>query len=387
MNNENKKVLSVGWIGQGDFGDEAMAYALRKFLKLNGFGAIAYYQHGEKPAYRSDSDELNISILHKFGNPQWKKNLLDFFFLKRFNILLMGGGSIFHSLNSIKWKHELLKKIKRNKNFLFSACVGVSLGPFTSQEEENACAEFLQDVDLVLTRDKYSADLAERLGKNKNIIRSCDISLALPILCENEFGAAKNAERDMDSVGIMLIREKRNKQFDSSGRFDEYLGIINRVLDKGKKAVLFNLYLGPEYLDIKLNEKLKAGCKHPDRVEIFTYGGDIFETAARIRSCGHIISMRLHGIIFAYMLGVPFLSLGYNRKNSDFCFDTNYSLGLYSNYYLPASPDVIFNSIDLLLSEGEDQLKKATPADDSSKITLSNLLLLKNELLERSAKA
>lgn len=387
MNNENKKALSVGWIGQGDFGDEAMAYALRKFLKLNGFGEIAYYQHGEKPAYRSDSDELNISILHKFDDPQWKKNLLDFFLLRKFNILLMGGGSIFHSLNSIRWKHELLKKIKRNSNFSFSACIGISLGPFSSAEEEKACAEFLQDVDLVMTRDKYSADLAERLGKNKNIIHSSDISLALPILCENEFGAAKNAERDINSVGIMLIRESRNKQFNSSGRFDEYLGIINRVLDKGKKIILFNLYLGPEYPDIKMNEKLKAKCKYPDGVEIFTYSGDIFETAARIRSCGHIISMRLHGIIFAYMLGVPFLSLGYNRKNSDFCYDINCSLGLYRDYYLAASPDVIFDSIDFLLSEGEDQLKKAMPADNSSKITLSNLLLLKNELLERSAKA
>jgi len=50
------KILNVAWVGQGDFGDEVMAFILRKFFQQEGARALTYYQQGRFTVYRSAND-------------------------------------------------------------------------------------------------------------------------------------------------------------------------------------------------------------------------------------------------------------------------------------------------------------------------------------------
>ena len=88
-----------------------MAYALRMFLKKIGVESITYYQQGRSSVFKGNSD-LTISSLHRHRTKELIKKMADVFLLRRFNILLIGGGSIFHSINSIKWKFDILKKMR-----------------------------------------------------------------------------------------------------------------------------------------------------------------------------------------------------------------------------------------------------------------------------------
>ena len=56
MITKNLNILNIAWIGQGDFGDEVMAFTLRRLLKLNGIKSINYYQQGKYPKYHNEDD-------------------------------------------------------------------------------------------------------------------------------------------------------------------------------------------------------------------------------------------------------------------------------------------------------------------------------------------
>ena len=83
LSDKKIKILNVGWVGQGDFGDEVMAYCLRQSLKEHGIGQIAYYHHGKYPAYQSQ-DDIKINRLHSFKTKGIIKNIKDNSLLKKY---------------------------------------------------------------------------------------------------------------------------------------------------------------------------------------------------------------------------------------------------------------------------------------------------------------
>ena len=364
------KILNVAWIGQGDFGDEAMAYALRKYLQSKGVESITYYHHGQYPSYQGEND-LAIKKLHTFNVRGFKKKIIDYIKLRSFSSLIIGGGSILHSFNSIKWKLNLIKKMERfTHHKIHSAVVGVSLGPFKNSSDEKVCQDFLDHIGLAIFRDDYSYQLAKKLTQNKNLFSSLDTSVYLA----NQFpGDFANPNRPEDTVGLMFVLNKNKQEFfDKEKHFDKYLKVLNHLLDKNQKVILFTFYLGHDYSDIKLNHKLKKFCQNPDNVELFSFDGDIFATIKKMKQCGYIISMRLHGIIFAYLLRIPFISLAYDRKNDNFCRSVNYpsQMSFSSDHLNDIQP--LINSIDTLLASGQSVYRNVMPVVKASKKVLDN---------------
>jgi len=374
------KILNIAWVGQGDFGDEAMAYALRCFLKRNGADSITYYQHGKYSHYRS-KDDLKIDYLHKFEGRGWKRCLFDNVLLKKFNALIIGGGSVLHSQENIRWKYEILKKIKKSKKQVFSANVGVSLGPFRSEKDFDICREYLDAVDVSIFRDKWSADLAGEISKNKNIFASLDNTLLLPAICQEEMHQAKNVKRDSDLVGIFFV--ERYNWTDSSERMKKYSAIINDVLARGKRIILFNFYLGDVFHDAELAKLLKEKSRFPDRVEIYTFDGDIFASIGQMARCEKIISMRLHGIIFAYMLGIPFLSLEYDQKNRNFCDSICYPKEMTFDFNSLKDINLIFNSLNHLFEREQEIFKGVLPKEKAVEIVGKNFNFLLKQMEEK----
>ncbi|PIP75488.1 hypothetical protein COW86_03475, partial [Candidatus Kuenenbacteria bacterium CG22_combo_CG10-13_8_21_14_all_39_9] len=90
------------------------------------------------------------------------------------------------------------------------------------------------------------------------------------------------------------------------------------------------------------------------------------------KQCGYIISMRLHGIIFAYLLRIPFISLAYDRKNDNFCRSVNYpsQMSFSSDHLNDIQP--LINSIDTLLASGQSVYRNVMPVAKASKKVLDN---------------
>jgi len=374
------KILNIAWVGQGDFGDEAMAYALRMFLKKIGVESITYYQQGRSSVFKGNSD-LTISSLHRHRTKELIKKMADVFLLRRFNILLIGGGSIFHSINSIKWKFDILKKMRKfNKTSFLSVLVGVSFGPFKSLSAEEFCLNFLGNADIIIARDRRSYDWAKEAGSNEQIYSSLDTSLLLPEICTQEMSRAADVKKEEDLVGIMFI--KKNRAFNDDLYFEKYLAILNRILEKNKKVILFVIHVGDAVLDKELSEALRTKCKFPEKIQIHFFDGDIFKTIRELNRCSFIVSMRLHGIIFAYMLGIPFMSLGYDPKNKNFCDSINYPSIMSFDLNWPQNFELVLTSIDLLFEKGRELMNNSLPVKKASEMVFDNMNLLAKEIKE-----
>ncbi|MFH1890121.1 MAG: polysaccharide pyruvyl transferase family protein [Candidatus Kuenenbacteria bacterium] len=365
MKSEVKRsnILNIAWIGQGDFGDEAMAFALRKYLQSLGINKITYYHHGKYPAYRTAHD-LKINYLHSFNSKGIKKKIFDKFFLQKYNALIIGGGSILHSYPSIKWKLDIIRQLKKANFSFVSMAVGVSLGPFEYQGAVDICTQFLNEIDLALFRDNYSADLAYQLSTNPNLHASLDTSLLLLDQTPKEFEHQES--RDSKKVGLMLVKNKQKQErFDEQEHFQKYLDIINHITAQDKKVVLFTFYIGEAYPDKKLNIKLKKYAKNPEMIEFHNFNGDIYHTVKAMNQCSYMLSMRLHGIIFAYMLSLPFVSLGYDPKNMNFCKSINYPDNLYHEFNSLKSITPVLNSLDFIFEHKKQVFENVMPIEKS----------------------
>lgn len=374
------KVLNIGWIGQGDFGDEVMAYAMRRYLRERGIGDITYYQQGKFADYIGDPD-IEVAKLHSFDVRPKVRRLLDLIKLRKFNTLLVGGGSLFHSENSIEWKHEVVKRMKKNcGKDLVVGLVGVGVGPFRSDEAKQKCSSLFSDVDMLITRDMVSADISSEIAPELDIRSSCDTSFLLPLISKDKMGLPKGKEKDQNRVGLLFIHKKSDDEIFQEGKHEEkFQKIVDDLLSREKKVKLFTFYVGDSYLDIALNERLKRNSINPEKVEIYEYTGDIFETIQEMNTCSQIVSMRLHGIILSYMLGIPFVSLSYDPKNENFCRTVNYPLEYAFDFYREKDFDKIMNQIKTLTEGSGDEFANSKPVNEVSRMVEKNI----NDLLDK----
>lgn len=319
-----KKILNIAWIGQGDFGDEVMGFVLRQYLKGRGAESITYYEKGDRDIYKGEND-LQIKYLHKYNTPRLFKKILDNLYLRNFDVVIVGGGSILHSVDSILWKQTIVNKIKNNTNAKLVA-LGVSLGPFTKDEEKKICGTFLDKLDGSVMRDNCSAILGIKNSVNKNILSSLDSSFLLPYYYNQKVFRMAD-KRDKDVVALMFVWNKSwPDEFFYKNYFYKYLSIVDSITKIGKCVKLISLYTGDAYRDNEVIREIYKKATSPDKISHYIFNGDIFDTIDVLNSCGYSLSMRLHGVIFSYILGIPFLSLGYDQKNINFCGSVRYDI-------------------------------------------------------------
>jgi len=343
-----KSTLNIGWVGQGDFGDEAMAFSIRSFVKDYLLrDQLTYYYVGDFYE-KSLEGEINLDFIYR-NSPNWfQRNLYNKLALAKFDKLIIGGGSIFHSENSIDWKKDIINVFLQKKSHKI-AVIGVSLGPFINLKAEKKCGQLLDDIDVVMTRDSESAEIARSISKKCKVIASHDISLI------------GNYEKYMDGfshevnkeykVGLMLMAFTKHLMLAERKLeiIDCYKRIIGQIIDSGKKVILYSMYIGDAYSDIAINQLLYDEFSSTGMISVEGFTGDIFLMIRSMASCEKIVSMRYHGIIFAYLLGIPFLSIEYDVKNQRFCRDINYPHELYCDLYQNLDMDVS-DKIKYLLS-------------------------------------
>ncbi len=324
MNKKLTHPLISGWIGHGNFGDELMAEIIRQYLAIH-FESLkfTYYKVGKLWNSVQSFHGHDIDFLHKENTKKIFEKLRNMRTMRRYDALFFGGGSIFHSHNSINWKLKLLKNFKKNTPDAPTAALGISLGPFCSTASEKLCTQFLNTLDFSLVRDQASLQLAKKLGVTKPVCSCSDIVFTLPNIIPEMF---ISHAQDQNLIGCIFLSHKK---IDVKHKlFLSLLNGINLLLAQGKKIRLFTFCLGDDSYDSHLNALLKATCSEPNRVEIITFSGDLFNYMKMIQECSKLISMRFHGLILAFLFSIPFASISYHVKNSFFLQDINYPKNL-----------------------------------------------------------
>lgn len=221
-----------------------------------------------------------------------------------------------HSEHSIRWKQRLLKQFRRNAGKRDGSAVGVglSLGPFSTQAAVHGVREFISGLDLLICRDLSSANFARELGTPTPVIDGRDLAYGVKVHHPELFVPTANASE----VGISFILNPALDADQRTAHLAQMRAIIDRITNTGRRVVLIALYSAGKYADDRLAYQLHTSARHPERVSVHHYRGDVAATTRRIASCTHFVSMRLHGGITAHLCGIPVLTLNRHPKVVEF---------------------------------------------------------------------
>lgn len=276
---------NIGWSGNANWGDERMAYCIKrqfnkdKIVFFNGW--LDAIEHIEK------------------------LNTCDY-------ILIGGGGLIFRGFNTYL---TFLKSIKRP-----FGCVGVSIEADQLNKDMVLGLDYLKyRSDFIYVRDKKSKNL---LGNHYKTILGPDISFLYP------YSPSSKVSRTITGLNL------RNWPWWDSELFGE-IDVMFQKFDR-KFPWLKNVYPLKKWDSVNFVNILKKDVKHISPVPFYfgsydttdySYLKRFFPKVPKtyskqlLEQCHMFIGMRLHSIIFATQLGIPFISLSYEPKNVNYCTD------------------------------------------------------------------
>lgn len=299
----------VGFYGHCNAGDDRMLHCVRRLLAehevwpINGFAGI-----------RQHWDEIN-----------------------RCDYVLFGGGGVIQRGTGV---HAPLFAELRPK----LACVGISVEAVHRDNIE--LVDVLKEKsEWILVRD---AESRQRFGSHPKVTVGPDLTFLYPY----DVAAAPKE----NACGINLLAWPYWKS-EYKSRFDKLMRRLDRRFAFIKKAYPLPKW-EPEKALAVLNESFSSlvpiplYCEtgRPNDVSVLSglFGEVPSEfSPARMAECRTIVSMRLHALIFACQMGIPFISLSYQPKNVGFCKSVGmrqYSVDLFRKRELPRAIRVLRES-------------------------------------------
>ncbi|MDZ7696598.1 MAG: polysaccharide pyruvyl transferase family protein [Deltaproteobacteria bacterium] len=345
----------IGWNGKKNVGDNAMTSVIINYIK----------QHYPNSKFKLLSDRNNLAhytqdiscevsgyagydALHRV--PYIRRLLRRCLFLRRFvkqsDVILIGGGSIFHRMHSSYWHREVaIMKKKQNANAIVGA-IGVSLGPFNNQKEINECEKALNAFDFVTLRDAKSFSFINEMNISTSAIRALDLAILLPDMIS--YNAENNYAGSLNAIGVALRHEKVSKE-----HLNYLAHCFNLMMANYANMQLFLfIFCRDKYVgDHDITNELHQRIEDKTRVKIIDYSENPLLFYKIISTCKLMISMRLHAAIIAYTVGTPFVMLSYAEK----CISFAHEIGL--------RPDHIFEMDSLVSSTLDARLENCLESD------------------------
>lgn len=302
----------IGWYGHNNAGDDRILFCLRRFFEGH--------------------ELLVASGLNDVAARLTEFNSCDF-------ILLGGGGLI---LRGTGWFAEIIERLTPP-----FGCVGISIE--ACHPDNLRLLESLKErSEFILVRDRRSRDL---MGCHFKTIIGPDLTFLYPYEIA--------APTDADVCGLNL-RPWKFWQGEHNGIGDRWMRTLNKRMPtlasfypfarwspEKAVAILRDCFSNIVPLPLYLEEGVENDRDILSRFFPLVTGkfaDDHFDC------CRFIISMRLHGLIFACQKGIPFLSLSYQPKNEAFCND----IGLPDNSVSIFDPILLSTAMDKLASNHDE---------------------------------
>lgn len=327
------EILILGQYGQGSVGDEAILCGI-----MNSLGA--YIDDAKFSVITSDAIEtaslhnvISIEQSYKKGLiPLLKNTILKQEMAKVYgqicncDLFVVGGGTSFQDLK-MHYLPIILSLIKlAEEKGKKTVIYGVGAGPIETNLGKILCKTVLNKVDLISVRDRPSKMALEGCGL-KNVVLTADPAFAMNIPNQNYIDYVLNtseANIKANSISSTLyswlcnaekFRNPIGPTADIYHRRRRIADVFDKIIDYyGKDLMLLTTFKGDYY-------GYKELIKHISRkheVLIPRYDSDYRYVLSLLSTSDVLIGMRLHSLIFAAMLGVPFVPLSYSRKVNGF---------------------------------------------------------------------
>lgn len=333
------KIALIGWYGHNNAGDDRILFALRSFFQSHDFLITSGFK---------DALERIDQI-----------NQCDY-------VLIGGGGLILRGTGQYS---GLIDRIKPRMS-----CVGISIEALHKDNIDFIDA-IKQKAEIIYVRDLNSCVL---LGANQKVIVGPDLTFLYP------YDPKKLSHKEICGLNL---REWHYANLEHLGKLSTGIKHLDKRFPKLKKFYPFSKWeperlvrtLGrlfvsvlpiPLYTEPNRNNDIKILKNYFNDVPT-TFSTDTYNQAR------YFIGMRLHSLIFACQMGIPFLSLSYQPKNKEFCksIGLNASVNLYNlnnlEYLIKNMKENYFEIREHLLDYTSEQNKHAWKImRDISKVVL-----------------
>ena len=276
--------LLFGYFGAGNFGDEWTLASFLKGCQQFGFERSQFIALSRNPS--QTTGEHGVSAIPR----DWRAVLQT---ARKCEAVIGCGGSLLQDVTSFRsllfycllvWLAKAIgKKV---------ALVGQGLGPLKRPLSRKIVKATLNACDLVTFREPASFEFAQKLGAHTE---NCSVTADLTFVWDE---LPKRGLRARFGVNLRPLRER----WDES----ELVGSLTRLLHEGERVLLLPLQPGADDLVLEpLAKSLPA--------DWWRYEG-WFDGLKGIASVGLLVAMRLHALIAACLLAVPFVGLNYDPK-------------------------------------------------------------------------
>ncbi len=299
------RFLLSGYYGFGNLGDEALLqlivatlrerYPLAEIEVLSADPAQTEHRYRVQAAPRADVNAVRKAI-------------------ERADVVLSGGGGLLQnatSLRSLIYYAGILRTAIRagKKTMIFAQ----SIGPldFVGRRTVKECAKGL---GAATVRDERSRSLLQPLVPQLAIERTAD-----PVFLYRPGDAQAPAGIDGGGAPIVAVSVRPTAKFDALAA--RIAAAIDHAVERYGARVAFLPFSEPEDADAS-TQVIQKCASRPMLVPV----AGLAEAAGLIARSRLVIGVRLHSLILAARLAVPFLYVPYDPKVSGLCEELGYPL-------------------------------------------------------------
>lgn len=229
----------------------------------------------------------------------------------RSRAILFGGGSVFHSRDGLEKVEHLLRLAGRGPHL----GAGVSIGPFRSAADEQACARVLRRLTFLGLRDVKSTEIAKALAPGVPSELTFDLAPLLLVLDRDRRVPGEGRR----GLGLALCDHERftNGDLRREAARRERLGSVLRALDRDlvEEIVLIDFNGHPHKGDSRIHTEIRTMAEQagiPTR--LVPYDPRPLEVLRTIAGLRAMLAMRLHAAVFGYLVETPTVMLAYHPK-------------------------------------------------------------------------
>ena len=187
----------IGWNGNYNVGDDAMTSVIIRFLKQHKIGDRFYfYADKSSLAHYFENDEKTeirgIPLYAFFRRIPYVGTLaihyiFPYFFCNKKDILLIGGGSIIHRAKLSMLYVRIIKLVRKKNPGTLIGAIGISVGPFATEQDKIAAKLVLENMDFCTVRDLRSYKFLQQINLKNSFTCAPDLALLLPRLSNKSF--------------------------------------------------------------------------------------------------------------------------------------------------------------------------------------------------------
>lgn len=322
-------ILIAGYYGLNNIGDEAilsgMLHSLNKYIKDAKYSVIT-----SNPAETARLNNItpvkqsfNEGVSRFAYNCLTRSELYNMFRqIDKCDLFILGGGSLLQDLRVYYLPFLLSMVYYAQKKGKKTAIYGIGAGPIDTLLGRRLCRKVLGSADLVTVRDPMSKNVLERCDL-KNVIQTADPAFGLEINMDNipsptlSEGEENHERRIFSSTLYNWLQDSdrnHNRQVSSKDldeRRQSFSDIFSEICETHKSELLF-------IPTVKIDEtgyvKIKEYMRTIDHVNVQKYTNNLKEVLFSLSRSDLLIGMRLHSLILATIIGVPFVPISYCGK-------------------------------------------------------------------------